>query len=293
LLSPKVGKYMFIGAVVLLVLLGGFYGATQFGLMGSSGDDATISGTVYVDGEPAEGVTVVLSGDQLNESLDDTTASGGLFGILGSPGQYKFSDVQNGTYNLTATVDGEEYEETEVEPGETVDFGEATESDEPGGLFSFLPIIGGSDSGANETEPDSEPGGDTAPGNESGAEEGSGADADSQAPSDGNSTDDSGSESTIQTFSLRGTVTDASGLEADGVNVIIENESLLADQPDGEIKTESGEGGKYETKPALPNGTYTLKGSVPVSESNSDQSYSEIIKIAGNTTKDIQLESGA
>ncbi|WP_253738277.1 carboxypeptidase-like regulatory domain-containing protein [Halohasta salina] len=286
LLSPKVGKYMFIGAVVLLVLLGGFYGATTFGLLGSGGDGATIGGTVYADGEPAEGVTVELTGDQL-ESPDETTTSGRLFGVIGSPGKYEFTGVPpNGTYDVTATVDGDEYEETGVEPGEQqVSLGTPSESDESGGMFSFLPFVGGSDSGTNETET----GGDTASGNETGGEEGSEAESDSQAPSGDNSTDESGSEFTAQTFSLRGTVTDASGLEEDGVNIRIENESLLADEDDGRIRVTSGERGEYQTEPVLQNGTYKLEASVPVSESNSDQDYSGTVEIAGNTTEDIQL----
>jgi len=294
LLSPKFGKFLFIGAMVLLVLLAGFYGATQFGLLGFGGDSAAISGTVYDGvGEPAPDITVTLTGDQLDTDARKVVTDGHLFGILGSPGEYEFTDVPpNGTYALTATIDGTEYEETGVEPGEgQVNFGTPSESDESGGMFSFLPFVRGSDAGTNETETDGDTGGDTASGNESGAEEGSVTETDSQAPAEENSTaeDDSsteeaGSESTAQMFQLSGTVENQYDQPEEGVNVIVDNETLLPDQNRGQITATSDSSGRYNTDMTLQNGTYEIR------TTGTDDNYTGSVEIRGNTTKDIQLE---
>ena len=272
LLSPKVGKYMFILAVIALVLLGGFYGATTLGFVTIGGDSNAIGGTVYdSSGETAENVSVTLDSEVLAESLQNRTSGSG---------EYEFTDIpDNGTYTVTADIDGSGYTEEDVEPGETVNFGEATDSDEPDGLFSFLPFLGGSDAATNETETGDDTGDDTASGNDNGGEDGS----DTSAPSEGNSTNESDRETTIQTFSLRGTVTDASGLEADGVNVIIENETLLPDQDRGQITATSDSSGQYNTEPILRNGSYEI------STTGSDDRYTGRVEIRGNITKNIQL----
>jgi len=287
LLSPKVGKYMFILAVVALVLLGGFYGATTLGFVTIGGDSNAIGGTVYdSSGETAENVSVTLDSEVLDESIQNRTSGSG---------EYEFTDIpDNGTYTVTADMDGSGYTEDDVEPGQTVDLGEVTDSDEPDGLFSFLPFVGGSDAATNETETDGSDG-DTAEGNESGAEEGSGVDSDSQALDDENSTaendsltDEAGSESTAQTFHLSGTVENQYNLSEEGVTVIVDNKTLLPDQDKGQITATSDSSGRYRTDPMLRNGTYEIR--TTGADDNIIASDGIRVKIRGNTTKDIQLE---
>ena len=203
LFSPKVGKYMFIGAVVLLVLLGGFYGAIELGLVDFGGGDTT-SGTV-------------------SDSV---------------------------------------------------------------GVFSFLPFIGGSDDKASDDTESADDSGDTPLENGDETEEGSENETDSKDPTTGKA----GGQSSTQTFSLQGEVTLEYGQSKEGVNVIIANESLLSNKEKGEISVESDESGDYKTDPVLPNGTYSIETSIPVSDPDSGQSYSESVVIAGNTTENIQLE---
>ena len=128
LLSPEVGKYLFIGSIVLILLIGG---AVLFGVgipFTGSGDSNTISGTVYADGDPAADQTVELINKSSDNLLDtDTTDEDGefVFNTSEFSGQYIVS------------VEG--YQSKEVTDGETnLEFG-----DQPGPL-SGLPIIGGS-----------------------------------------------------------------------------------------------------------------------------------------------------
>jgi len=122
LLSPQVGKYVFIGSVVLLVLLAAGWGAATLGLLPGGGDDTTISGTVYdSDGDPVESQDLILSGGTLENDTRATTGESGFIGLIGNPGEFEFANVEEGEGNYTvAVVDSEyEYEEQEVQPGQT------------------------------------------------------------------------------------------------------------------------------------------------------------------------------
>jgi len=142
LLSPQVGKYLFIGSIVLILLIGGavlFGGGIPFVGSGSSN---TVSGTVYGDSGPAANQTVELTNQSNNVQLSTSTDSNGKF-------EFNTSGF-NGPY--TVSVDG--YNSKEVADGDTdVKFGESP------GLLSGLPIIGSGDNtaegdGDNQNEND-------------------------------------------------------------------------------------------------------------------------------------------
>ena len=207
LFSPKVGKYMFIGAVVLLVLLGGFYGAIELGLVDFGGGDTT-SGTA--------------------------------------------SDLAS--------------------------------------VFSFLPFIDDSNDETDANTESSNNGSDTSSGNNDEGKQGSETETDSKDSAEKEPTaGEADGQSSIQTFSLEGKVT-LENRSKEGVDVIITNESLLSNKDDDEIRVESDESGDYKTAPVLPNGTYSVETSLPVSDPDSEQSYSGTVLITGNTTKNITLE---
>ena len=102
------GKYAMIGALVLIVLLAGAWGAMQFGLVdlgGGGGGGVSVSGTVNgADGPLSANATVELEpaeGDAM-----DTTAEGGTF---------NFSDVPPGNYTLSVEADRFVYDNREIE----------------------------------------------------------------------------------------------------------------------------------------------------------------------------------
>ena len=102
------GKYAMIGALVLIVLLAGAWGAMQFGLVdlgGGGGGGVSVSGTVNgADGPLSANATVELEpaeGDAM-----DTTAEGGTF---------NFSDVPPGNYTLSVEADRFVYDDQEIE----------------------------------------------------------------------------------------------------------------------------------------------------------------------------------
>ena len=130
------GKYAMIGALVLIVLLAGAWGAMQFGLVdlgGGGGGGVSVSGTVNgADGPLSANATVELEpaeGDAM-----DTTAEGGTF---------NFSDVPPGNYTLSVETarfvyDNREIEVTEdgadevtIEPDRGVVSGEVTADGNP------------------------------------------------------------------------------------------------------------------------------------------------------------------
>jgi len=133
LVSPLVGKYLFIGIVVITLLFGGavlFGGGIPFVGSGSSN---TVSGTVYGDSGPAASQTVELTNQSDNVQLRTSTDSNGEF-------EFNTSEF-NGPY--TVSVDG--YNSRVVADGDTdVKFGE------PPGLLSGLPIIGSGSSDDQE-----------------------------------------------------------------------------------------------------------------------------------------------
>ena len=143
LLSPQVGKYMFIGIVAITLLVGGavlFGGGIPFVGSGAGG---AISGTVYDDsGETVSGATIALT-NQKGVIAQTTTASDGsyLLNTTGTTGPYTVRYVS-------------EYEQKEVEDGETANFNEP-------GFISNLPIIGNNDAGDDELSTDVESSGDS------------------------------------------------------------------------------------------------------------------------------------
>jgi len=133
LIPAEVGKYVAIGAVALLILIGGVFGAGMLGLgplAGGSGD--AIQGTVYADAnetEPVQGATVLLyNGSTDGEPIEETNTSDGT---------YAFTGV-NAT-NHTVRVQHEEYEyedKAEITPEDSpVDFTPA-EAGSSGGTVS-------------------------------------------------------------------------------------------------------------------------------------------------------------
>jgi len=124
LLSPQVGKYVFFGSIILLVLLAAGWGAATLGMLPGSGDDTTISGIVYdSDGEPLESQNVTLSGGSLENDTQVSTRGSGFLGLIGNPGAYEFADVEDGNYTVRVDHPDYEYDQQEAQPGDTdVDF---------------------------------------------------------------------------------------------------------------------------------------------------------------------------
>ncbi len=136
ILSPQVGKYVFIGSMVLLLLLAVGVGASTFGLLPGGGDDTTISGIVYdSDGEPLESQTVHLykDGDRIYQA---NTSESRWFGLLGDPGTYEFTSIEDGNYTVTVIDSDDEYERQQAQTGDVVDFepvGSETEGNDDDG----------------------------------------------------------------------------------------------------------------------------------------------------------------
>jgi len=145
LLSPQVGKYMFIGSIVLILIIGGlilFGGGIP--ILGSGGGDV-VAGTVYNDTTPVAGEEVILKNGSNDERLASTTTN--------ENGEFEFNTTGfSGPY----TVESETHPRKEnVNDGKTdLVFGEAP------GILSGLPIIGSnnnpdvSDSENNESSAD-------------------------------------------------------------------------------------------------------------------------------------------
>ena len=140
LLSPQVGKYMFIGSIVLILLIGGvilFGGGIP--IFGSGGGDV-VAGTVYNDTTPVVDERVILKNGSSNDQLASTTTN--------ENGEFEFNTTESsGPYTVEA--ESEDYDARgNVNDGKTdIVFGEAP------GILSGLPIIGGD---GNADAPDSE-----------------------------------------------------------------------------------------------------------------------------------------
>lgn len=140
LLSPQVGKYMFIGSIVLILLIGGvilFGGGIP--IFGSGGGDV-VAGTVYNDTTPVVDERVILKNGSSNDQLASTTTN--------ENGEFEFNTTESsGPY--TIEPESEDYDPRgDVSDGKTdIVFGEAP------GILSGLPIIGGD---GNADAPDSE-----------------------------------------------------------------------------------------------------------------------------------------
>ena len=140
LLSPQVGKYMFIGSIVLILLIGGvilFGGGIP--IFGSGGGDV-VAGTVYNDTTPVVDERVILKNGSSNDQLASTTTN--------ENGEFEFNTTESsGPY--TVEPESEDYDPRgDVSDGKTdIVFGEAP------GILSGLPIIGGD---GNADAPDSE-----------------------------------------------------------------------------------------------------------------------------------------
>ncbi len=135
LISPQVGKYVFFGSIILLVLLAAGWGAAAFGLLpgGDGGNETAISGTVYdSDGEPVESQTVRLSGDNLDHDIETETSESRLFGFVGDPGEYEFTGLEDGEYTVRIVDSEHDYEPQSAQPGDTVDFGEPINAETEG-----------------------------------------------------------------------------------------------------------------------------------------------------------------
>ena len=134
------GKYAMIGALVLIVLLAGAWGAMQFGLVGGGGGGGggvSVSGTVNgADGPLSANATVELEPEPAEEDIEsvNTTTENGNF---------SFSDVEPGNYTLSVETarfvyDNREIEVTEdgadevtIEPDRGVVSGEVTADGNP------------------------------------------------------------------------------------------------------------------------------------------------------------------
>ncbi|OYR56273.1 MSCRAMM family protein [Halorubrum halodurans] len=120
----EIGKYVAIAAVVLLVLIGGFVGASELGYIGGGGGDvaATVNGTVYgADDEPLTTATDV--------TLEPTAASTGNETapepetVTAENGEFAFQNVSAGNYTLSvASTERFAYDNESVEvPGNTTE----------------------------------------------------------------------------------------------------------------------------------------------------------------------------
>ena len=113
--SAAVGKYVAIAALVLLVLIGGVFGASVLGFGPLAGDDDTISGTVLdgEDGDGVEGATVVLLNDGENRNETETD----------DDGNFAFNGLEDGNYTLQVEADAHQYEQkVDISPGQDVEF---------------------------------------------------------------------------------------------------------------------------------------------------------------------------
>ena len=127
LLSPALGKALFVGALALIVLVAGVWGASTFGLIGGDGPEAggveltTVNGTVYADAageEPAGDMGVTL--DPLDDPPEDEDAEGPerQEATTSADGTFTVENVSVGNYSVSVEVDDEnglEYDDEEVE----------------------------------------------------------------------------------------------------------------------------------------------------------------------------------
>jgi len=122
LLSPAVGKMLFVGAVALIVLVAGAWGAMSLGLIGGDDPEAeltTVNGTVYADaaGEvPAEGMSVTL--DPLDDPPEgeDAEAPGRQEAMTGADGTFTVENVSAGNYSVWVDdANGLEYDDEDIE----------------------------------------------------------------------------------------------------------------------------------------------------------------------------------
>jgi len=136
LTSPQVGKYLFVGSIVLILLIGGavlFGGGIPF--VGSGGSN-TVSGTVYADGAPAANQTVELTNQSSNLQLTTTT---------GSDGEFEFNtSAFSGPY--TVSVEGYNSKQNVADGDTGLEFGESP------GLLSGIPFIGNNASSTTDSE---------------------------------------------------------------------------------------------------------------------------------------------
>ncbi|MFC6752250.1 MSCRAMM family protein [Halorubrum tibetense] len=122
LLSPAVGKMLFVGAVALIVLVAGAWGAASLGLIGGDEPEAdltTVNGTVYADaaGEvPAEEMSVTL--DPLDDPPEgeDAEAPGRQEAMTGADGTFTVENVSAGNYSVWVDdANGLEYDDEDIE----------------------------------------------------------------------------------------------------------------------------------------------------------------------------------
>lgn len=104
----EIAKYVSIGAIVLIVLIGGIFAASAFGLgpFGGGGGDAggntvaAINGTVVdADGEPIDSEVEVTI-----ERIEDANGNGtdGEMNTTTDGGNFTFEDKSTGTYEISA-----------------------------------------------------------------------------------------------------------------------------------------------------------------------------------------------
>ncbi|SMO71882.1 carboxypeptidase regulatory-like domain-containing protein [Halorubrum cibi] len=123
------GKYVAIGVVVLVVLIGGFFGTSALGLIGGGGVDpgaatsgtlatVSISGSVVdANGEPI-GSSVEVTAERIADA-DGNTADGPTHTTTTDGGTFTLENVPTGTYEVTAAeTDVFAYGMEEVEVGE-------------------------------------------------------------------------------------------------------------------------------------------------------------------------------
>jgi len=235
LLSPQVGKYMFIGAIVLIVLIGGLWGAGTFAGIGPFAESNEISGTVYdSDGETAEAAIVEIenedSGNISLVNLDEGRVE------TDNDGTYRFElEEDGGNYTIRVRNTTADYDpKTGITPPDTnVDFGEQTTQTEgsqtnssDSGLFSSL--LGGL-FGEDDSESDNQ----EAAANETTTDDSGGTN------SSGSGTDGGEQEQVFRV--LNGTVVDSNGDPISFANVTIEygNGDQLTQEK------ETGQDGRY------------------------------------------------
>ena len=235
LLSPQVGKYIFIGAIILIVLIGGYFGATQFGILGSPPE---ISGEVVDENEepiPNASVKIINPDGDINPANQNKTSR--YTATTDNNGEYSLElENKEGTY--TVEYGNDTYEG--VEPGDSnIDFprdqseSNSTESEEgsSGSLIpDWLPTGGGGGEGDESSGDDG-----------SGENDESGGDDES---ADGGSTNETDSQSTEENVIsyIQGNVTKEGGNNdgISGATVVVskavddgENEEINETETDG------------------------------------------------------------
>ncbi|MFC5134572.1 MULTISPECIES: carboxypeptidase-like regulatory domain-containing protein [Haloferacaceae] len=296
----EIGKYVAIGAIVLIVLIAAFFGASAFGLIGGGGGDdggaangtdaalASMSGTVVdADGE-AIGTDVEVTAERIADG-NGTEVDGNTSTTTAEGGAFTFENVSAGTYEVSAgSTDVFEYGTQEVDVGENGTDGveiaptsatvSGTVVDANGdGLNASIELVDGNDETVTSTTGESY---------EFSVDDLSGSYTLNVVPEeDGYESverpvESFGEQDPIEleesTFTLSGSVTDSNGEGLDGATVTVVGEDEFSDTTPA--------GGAYEIED-IPAGEYEIEASL-------DGYTTDTASVTGNddVTQNFELE---